>query len=289
MGYRFKAGEKSVTKSVRRIAAAEFAQIQASLADPSLPLARKVHEARKGTKRLRALIRLVAPVFPEAAAEIAALRAAASELSALRDTGALTEAADALSLPDDLAGKLAAALTAKPVGSAASHRRLLTHFAADMSAAAERAEGWTLEAEGWKALAPGLKRAHHRLRRSMAAAWRATDEEPVHEFRKRAKDHWYQTLLLRGAFPDVMQGYAAAGEKLCDDLGLWRDLGLLESAVSELSPRKLSADDADAALTLITKARRRALRRAFRTAAPLAAETPEAYVARLKAWWTPRR
>ncbi len=289
MGYRFKAGEKSVTKGVRRIAAAEFAQIQASLADPSLPLARKVHEARKGTKRLRTLIRLVAPVFPEAAAEIAALRTAAGELSALRDTGALTEAAAALPLPDDLSGKLAAALASKLAGSAASHRRLLTQFATGMSAAAERAEGWTLEAEGWKALAPGLKRAHHRLRRSMAAARRATDEEPVHELRKRAKDHWYQTLLLRGAFPDVMQGYAAAGEKLCDDLGLWRDLGLLESAVSELSPRKLSADDADAALTLITKTRCRALRRAFRSAAPLAAEMPEAYIARLKAWWPPRR
>ena len=125
MGYRFKAGEKSVTKGVRRIAAAEFAQIQASLADPSLPLARKVHEARKGTKRLRALIRLVAPVFPEAPAEIAALRAAARELSALRDTGALPEAAAALPFPDDLAGKLAAALAAKPSGSAAAHRRLL--------------------------------------------------------------------------------------------------------------------------------------------------------------------
>ncbi|MFN3911324.1 CHAD domain-containing protein [Hyphomonas sp.] len=289
MGYRFKAGEKSITEGVRRIAAAEFAQIRLSLSDPSLPLARKVHEGRKATKRLRALLRLVSPVFPGAAEEIAALRTAASELSALRDTGALLEAIDGLDLPGDLSGTLRTALAARPAASAAAHRRLLAAFAAAMDAAAQRAESWTLDKEGWNALAPGLTRAHRRLRKARAEARRAGHEDPVHDLRKRAKDHWYQTLLLRGAFPDVMNGYAEAGEHLCEDLGRWRDLGLLETAVGGLSARKLAAADAETVLTVIASARRRALRRAFRTAGRLLAESPDAYAARLKAWWTPRR
>jgi hypothetical protein len=111
-----------------------------------------------------------------------------------------------------------------------------------MKTIAARAEFWTLEAEGWKALAPGVKRCQHRLRRSMAVARSAKSEEPVHEFRKRAKDHWYQTLLLRAAFPEMMEAYAEAGERLGNDLGLWRDLGLLEEAVGALPAHVLPAD-----------------------------------------------
>ena len=158
-----------------------------------------------------------------------------------------------------------------------------------MVSAADRAASWTLDQDGWKALAPGLERSQHRFRKAMAAARKAETEDPVHDFRKRAKDHWYQTLLLRGAFPDVMDGYAVAGEHLCDQLGDWRDLGLLSEAVGALPAHRLAKADQAATLLLIAKARRRALRRAFRTARRLAWETPEAYAARLKAWWRETR
>jgi hypothetical protein len=82
-----------------------------------------------------------------------------------------------------------------------------------------------------------------------------------------------------------MDGYAAAGERLCDDLGDWRDLGLLEAEVSQLTARQLGAAHAEEALARISKARRRALRRAFRTARRLSSESPDAYTARIRAWW----
>ncbi|MFN7163371.1 MAG: CHAD domain-containing protein [Hyphomonas sp.] len=289
MAYRFKSGDASATEALRRIAAEEFAAIGAALADKTLPLPRKVHEGRKATKRLRALIRLVAPVFPEAREEIDALRDAAARLSALRDKGALAETLARLDLPDDAAASLTAALGTRRTASAAAQKRLLATFAEDMDAAAARARTWTLTQTGWEALARGLHRSHRRFRKTLDAARRAKDEEPVHEFRKRAKDHWYQTLLLRGAFPEVMDGYAAAAERLCDDLGDWRDLGLLEAAVLGVPAHRLAKPDAAAALTLIAKARRRALRRAFRTARRLSHETPRAYTARLAAWSGKRR
>jgi CHAD domain-containing protein len=284
MAYRFKSGDASAGEALRRIAAEEFAAIGAALADRTVPLARKVHEGRKATKRLRALLRLVAPVFPEAHEEIAVLRDAAARLSALRDKGALTETLSRLGLPQDVSANLSAALDKRRAAGTAAQKRLLAAFAGEMDAAAGRAQSWTLTQTGWHALAPGLQRSYRRLRKSFEAARRARDEEPVHEFRKRAKDHWYQTLLLRGAFPEVMDGYAAAAERLCDDLGDWRDLGLLEAAIIDVPVHLLAKPDAATALALIAKARRRALRRAFLTARRLAGETPRAYTARLAAW-----
>ena len=284
MAYRFKSGDASTSEALRRIAAEEFAAIGAALADRTVPLPRKVHEGRKATKRLRALLRLVAPVFPEAREEIAVLRQAAARLSALRDKGALAETLSRLGLPQDVSANLSAALDKRRAASTAAQKRLLATFAGEMDAAAGRAQSWTLTQTGWHALAPGLQRSYRRLRRSFEAARRARDEEPVHEFRKRAKDHWYQTLLLRGAFPEVMDGYAAAAERLCDALGDWRDLGLLEAAIIDVPGHLLAKPDAATALALIAKARRRALRRAFLTARRLAGETPRTYTARLAAW-----
>jgi len=289
MAYRFKPSDASMTDAVRRIAASEFAHIRSTLADKALPLDRKVHEIRKSTKRLRALIRLAAPVLPEARSEIAALSDAAGRLSAMRDKGALLETLSGAGLPPAIADSLNTALTRRRAASQAALKRLLAAFAVEMDAAAERAQSWTLSREGWGALAPGLERSYRRLRKSIEAARRATDEVPVHRFRKRAKDHWYHTLLLCSAFPNVMDGYAAAAERLCDDLGDWRDLGLLEAAVQEVPAYLLAKSDAETALTLIAKARRRSLRRAFRTARRLSHETPRAYCERIEAWWKTSR
>lgn len=288
MAYRFTSNDASITEGVRRIAAEEFAHLRASLADKSLPVERKVHEGRKATKRLRTLLRLTAPVFPGAADEIAALAEAARQLSALRDKGALHEALARLKLQPDLSEALSAVLAQAPARTP-SPVRLLRAFGRAMNEAAERALDWTLEKDGWKALAPGLELSHRRFRKALKDAKRAKDEDPVHTFRKRAKDCWHQTLLLRGAFADVMDGYAAAGEHLGDDLGYWRDLGLLEQAVCEAPAHLLTPEDSGTALAVIAKARRRALRRAFRVAERLAAESPEAYSARLKAWWRTSR
>src|SRR3990167_1501427 len=102
MAYRFTTRDASMTDGVRRIAAEEVAQVQASLSDKALPLERKVHQVRKATKRLRALLRLTAPVFEDAPAEIAAMREAAGRLSALRDRGAMHETLRELALAPEL-------------------------------------------------------------------------------------------------------------------------------------------------------------------------------------------
>jgi len=285
MSYRFKASDTSMTDGLRRIAAEEFALIAAARTDRALAPERKVHEARKGTKRLRALVRLAAPAFPQARQEIAALREAAGLLSALRDQGALVEALDTLTLPEGPAPGLRAALNTDRAVSRAEIKRLLSEFNTRIDAIETRALGWSLTEDGWGALSPGLERSYRRLVRAQASARQTKSEDDVHDWRKRAKDHWYHTLLLRGAFPPVMDGYARAAEQVCNDLGDWRDLGLLELAAAKLPAHLLAKADAEAAGEVITLSRRRALRRALRTARRLTSEAPHAYSARLMAWW----
>lgn len=285
MAYRFKPSDASMTEAVRRIAASEFDLVRQRLTEKSLPTERKVHEARKATKRLRSLLRLVGPACPQAREEIAALREAAARLSALRDKGALSETLSRLAPPEETASALENAFAARRAPGAAAQKKLLAGFAAEMEMASGRAAGWTLSREGWAGLEPGLERSYRRFRKSMDAAGQAVDEDPVHAFRKRAKDHWYHTLLLRGAFPPVMDGYAAAAESLCDDLGDWRDLGLLEAAVADVPVHLVARRDAADILSLIVRSRKRALKRAFRSARRLTAETPDAYTGRLKGWW----
>jgi len=285
MAYRFSAKDPTLADGVRRIAAEEFAAIERALSDPALPVARKVHESRKTTKRLRALLRLTAAAFPDAPAEIAALRAAAACLSSLRDRGALRETLARLEMPADIESRIGQAISRRRGIRAAESRRLLAAFAGNISAAAARASGWSFKQDGWKLIGPGLTKGYRRFGDALADAGHARDEDPVHELRKRAKDYWYQTLLLRGIFPEVMDGYAEAAERLCDHLGDWRDLGLLEAEVSRLTNRQLAPTHAEDATGRITKARRRALRRAFGTARRLAGEPPEVYIARIRAWW----
>jgi len=64
MGFRFEEKDAGLADGMRRIATEEVARAEAELADPDLPIARKVHQARKRTKRLRGLLRLLRPAFP---------------------------------------------------------------------------------------------------------------------------------------------------------------------------------------------------------------------------------
>jgi CHAD domain-containing protein len=286
MAYRFRSADKSVTDAVRRIAASEFDMALKVLADDRLPAQRQVHEVRKATKRLRALLRLVRPVMPGAAAEIAALRDTARRLSDLRDAGALIETLGRLDLAEDDRASLAEALASRPEASPKDAAKRLAACTRALRRTAARARGWTLTDEGWDALEPGLIRSHERLDRARRMAKSDTQDEAVHDLRKRAKDHWYQTLLIRRAFPDVMAGYAEAGERLCNDLGDWRDFAQLEAALRAL-PGQTSA--VEEALAQIPKRRKRALKQAFQTARLITVESPGAYAARIGAWWNRSR
>ncbi|TNC48998.1 CHAD domain-containing protein [Rubellimicrobium rubrum] len=236
MGYAITADDDGVEAALRRIAREE--------ADGALKQVRaegdlgpRVHEMRKTVKKLRGLLRLVRPVFADAAAENAVLRDAGRGLSALRDAAVQLSTAERLSasLPDDRREALLA-----PFRAAATHHdaraeaEMLPPFADAMMSLLGRAERWRLRREDWRALEPGLAATWTGARRAMKHARRNTDPEALHEWRKRVKDHWYQARLLRPIWPEMMDPHIKAADQLGELLGQVNDLAVfrerLESA-----------------------------------------------------------
>lgn len=287
MAYRLKPGKETVEDGIRRIAGEELARIAETLANPDLPIAGQVHEARKSAKRLRSMIRLVAPVLPVAAQENAALRDAARTLSSTRDAGAILDCLGRLKLAPETTSTLTPVLAAHLATSreAKASAKLLKAFGRDARAAAKRAAGWNIDAEDFEAIHPGLKRSYRRLRKTFAAAIHSGEEEATHDWRKSAKRHWHQTLLLRQICPEVMDAHARMAHRLSESLGDWRDIGLLIDALAALPPDQVDKDILKAVRRAAHRDQKRLLKKARRISTVLTAETPGALTARWAAYW----
>ena len=86
-------------------------------------------------------------------------------------------------------------------------KRLLSEFNTRIGAIESRALAWTLTEDGWGALSPGLERSYRRLVRAQAGARQTKAEDDVHDWRKRAKDHWYHTVpYTHWALPKNREG-----------------------------------------------------------------------------------
>lgn len=287
MAYRLKPGKETVESGIQRIAGEEFSRIADILANPDLAAARQVHEVRKCAKRLRSMVRLVAPVFAGAEAENAVLRDAARNLSAARDTGAILDSLGRLKLPADIGPVAEAALPGTPEssGGANGSAKLLKAFGREMRAAAKRATEWPVDGEGFDAIRPGLKRCYKRLRADFAEAIRSGEEEATHNWRKSAKTHWHQTALLSQICPDAMDAHARMASRLSESLGNWRDSGLLVAALDALPADALDKDIIKTVRRAALRDQKRLLKKAERISSLLTAEKPQALIARWAVYW----
>lgn len=284
MPYAILPDDPTVESALRRIAREE-AEGALALATGRGDLAPRVHAMRKGVKKLRGLLRLVRPVFPAARAENAVLRDAARGLSELRDAAVRLATLARLSegMPEDRRARLLAPFESAARaqdGEAAPH--LLPAFAAAMAGLRDRSESWSLRAEGWDALEPGLSASWAAARRAMKAARKDPAPDPLHEWRKRVKDHWYQSRLLAPVFPRLMDPHAAAADELGELLGQVNDLAVLRA---HLDAAPLDHALRSEALDLAQLRRAELLAQALPLGRRLLAETPEALAARWRAWW----
>ena len=294
MGFRFEAEDADLAAGMRRIAAEEVARAEAELADPALPTDRKIHQARKRTKRLRGLLRLLRPAFPAYRAEAAHLRNAARGLSRLRDRDVMIATHDALMAATGADRRRYAPVRAhltrarNRVAAQADPEAALATYMDEMRALAARAPGWRLEGKDRKALRAGLERTWARARKAMKAARRHDDIEHLHEWRKRVKDHWYQARLLTPVDPDALKDQAGAAGDLGELLGDIHDLDVYRAHLE--GPEATGLDPARRAeLAALATDRIAALEReAIALGKRLFAPRPEAlardWTAKWKAW-----
>lgn len=245
MAYRFKRKDKSVQKGVRRIALGEIDSAIAEIDGDELSPDETVHEVRTHCKKLRALIRLVRPVFRGYKKENAIIRDAAAELSSVRDAAVLLQAIDGLRrrFGDQLAPQswdsMRTCLSRQRDSAAAEglvNERLAT-FRSIMVKTRKRARKWKIGKDGFNAVGGGLALTYGRARQAMAQGRGKPTPANLHEWRKRVKDHWYHTRLLRPIWPAVMTPHRNAAGRLAELLGDHHDLEVLEATLATAPDR----------------------------------------------------
>jgi CHAD domain-containing protein len=293
MSFEVESGE-TVSHAVRRIARHEIDGMLAELrAGPGRRDA--VHEARKSSKKLRALVRLVRDEIGEKTyrLENATFRDAVRPLSSVRDAEALVRSLDLLAerfaeeVRPRTFGRLRKVLPARlrALRKAAGTRAAMRHAAALVARARSRVGKWTIRHDGWEALERGVARIYARARAARRCAVDDPSVEHLHEWRKRSKDLRYVLELLEPIWPPVMKAFAGQTHELTDHLGDDHDLAELERLVLA-EPDSCGAPEDCAAVIGLIDVRRAELRaRALRLGARLYVEKPRAFVVRLRGYW----
>jgi CHAD domain-containing protein len=256
-----------------------------------------VHEARKSLKKSRSLLRLARATIgsDERRRLNSALRNAGRELSSARDAEVMLDAVD------DLAKRFAGHVPQKSFNAIRRHleaereparQRLLDSGVTEQVSDELRLilaaiDDWPLRRGGWKALEPGLLRSYRDGRRTFATAREEPTVENLHEWRKRAKDHWYHLRILKSLSPGIIGGHADEADKLADLLGDDHDLAVLrETLQSSAGALPVDLDDV---IELLDRRRDGLEARAFEIGERLYAERPKAFSRRLHRYWKSSR
>ncbi len=295
MEYRLQQSE-SVPEGVRRMAAGQLDKALEYLGCQDGERDKHIHEARKATKRLRALVRLVRGDLGDEvyALENQCYRAAGQRLSELRDATVLVETLDRLveSLGKDVPKSRFARVRVWLVerrdqvyGQADSINRAVQEVIAELAPARERLEDWNLQRQGWGGIRVGLQRIYARGRRDFAAAYALPSDGAFHDWRKQAKYLWYHTQILENIWPSVMQAQAEELDQLGELLGQDHDLAVLRTTVLAEFPRAGTTATLRALEGRIGEVRARKQARARLLGERIYLERPREFTRRLGGYW----
>jgi CHAD domain-containing protein len=252
-----------------------------------------IHDARKRLKKSRAVVRLarssIGPLYREANV---VLRDIGRGLSEVRDAGVLVSTVDKLA---EVSGDEMADLFG-PVRRILDERSDRMIEEAQDEGLAERAADRIRRAGGlitkgpwsgreWGFIEGGLERQYRRGRSAFREARRDPQAETVHEWRKRAKDHWYHLRLLAVARPSVMKKAAKAAHSLSDLLGDEHDLVVLEETLRKGRGTLWDPARVDSIGSIAERRRRELLDEADPLGKRLYAEKPAKFTKRIRRYW----
>jgi CHAD domain-containing protein len=247
-----------------------------------------VHGARKDLKKLRAVVRLLRDELGRElyAAENGRYRDAGRALSASRDAQVKVETLTSLAaqrggLPPTALGTWRGALELDRDRAAGRDAEGLAEALRLIEPAPGRIAAWPLEHDSWRLLDRGVVRAYRRGRRAMGEA-HEDGAVAFHEWRKRAKDLWYQLRILLDAWPPVLGETTEQAHLLAEALGEHHDLAVL---AEDLAARGFQAAWSEPFAAAIASRQEELAATAFDLGARLYAEEPDAYRRRMRAYW----
>lgn len=293
MAYRIRS-RGSVQKSVRKIAHEQIDKAIHEVLNDELERHDAVHQVRKRCKKVRGLIRLVRPAFQDYQRENEFFRDAARELSYVRDAQSVIECFDGLmnhfaeqvdpnafaSVREQLAARRQN-VTDDQVGL----EKRLDEFLANMREARQRVEAWQIDADGFKAVEGGLRKTYGRGRKALRDANETTTVESLHEWRKRAKYHWYHARLLRRIWRHMMAVHIDTADDLSDLLGDDHDLAVFRTTLLGDQDSFGGKTEVQALIGLIDRRRAQLQTEARPLGERLFAEKPKRLAARFRSYW----
>lgn len=255
MSFHFKKKEK-VAKALRRLCCERVEDALEILRDDRL---KAVHNVRKEIKKLRAILRLMRGEIGKNVYRTnnQRLRAAAGELTAVRDARVRLDAFEGL------AKHFSRRLTARPFPKIEEalredcrleERKYLKSHSAGVVAKIllelkQRANDLKTDASGWAAIGPGLKASFCRGQEAFKTVQKDCSPKNLHEWRKRVKDLWHHLRLLCRVWPKEVRATVEELETLAEFLGNDHDLVMLAEFVEE---NFKGAPDAEALAELIS-------------------------------------
>jgi CHAD domain-containing protein len=290
--YRLKT-EEAPAEGVRRIALGRIGKALERLKGvEGDELAAAIHGARKNLKKLRGVLRLVRDELGRKTfkAENRRYRDAGRLLSGSRDAEVKLQTLLALrhrfeDLPENAVERWEGALETERDELAAAMRgesEGRIGQAIDAIEAGRDAIGrWPLRTDSWALVGPGLSTSYKDGRKAMKRVLTDSSAENVHEWRKRAKDLWYQLQIVRDAWPQPLGATVDQADELADLLGDHHDLALL---ADDLQARD-DLGDRGAFENAIAKRQHELLEAALGIGRRLYAEKPKAFRRRLERYW----
>lgn len=289
MPYRFKIDEP-VEKGFRRIVREQLDVALQELAAPEVQ-AKGVHECRKALKRLRALFRLVGPALGknEARRRIKALSKIARLLAGRRDQTVLLATVAKLASETGVNGaSMLAPLKVQLAHGSGDDRQLLDPNCATKARLLlfrelRKSARADLSKRGFAAIEAGLEKSYRQARTSVKVAYSEPSDETFHTLRKSVQWHWRQMSLLARAWPGEFAVRVDAARELSQILGDDHDLAMLIGATAKAED--MSYDDKEAIISLCVR-KQQALRAAAEYRVErLFAESPKAFIKRMRAYW----
>lgn len=289
MGFAF-VQQSGIERQVRAIAGEQITKALEECAAPTADFDKLVHGLRRRCKKLRGLVRLIAPHFKHAKRENGAFRDAAAGLSGRRDAAVMVETfATLLDFDRTGANRIAATqaerlLDALKSGTGAPPdgaevNAILEEFVDIFEWARARADKWQLSGRGFDQVGDGLEDAYRSMRSGLSAAATEGTTKALHDWRKDTKYHWHHVGLLFAAAPDILRPRKASLDRLGELLGDHHNLAVLDA--------RLAVQEDVAGVRAVIAARQAVLASgAFELGRQLVAEKPAMLRERFEQYWS---
>ena len=235
---------ESISINIQRILLDQFDYILTQSEKGQEEVHESIHETRKSTKRIRAVLRMIRDEIGYSSyyRENRFYRDLSRELSDIRNFKVLSESIKVLQqdLSNTISQEVFVSLDEElsrqvdlVKGGKAGLSQFFKEVAGKIEMARNRIYDFPIRHNDFRAFEGGLFRMYSQGKRFLTEARQNPSPILLHDLRKRLKYFWYQVEILQPIFPGPMKAYASTLEAISENLGIYHDLHMLQEFLGE--------------------------------------------------------